>query len=83
MQTLSQYIKDELNCLNFEVVTNEEEYVTYLTTPDHKEMGQALKNKYTKALKEKVGKLSREQVLEYTSKGKIIIDGVEIQEGWL
>lgn len=60
LQTLSQYIKDELNCLNFEILTKEEDYVVYQTTPDHKEMGQALKKQYTKALKEKVANLSRD-----------------------
>lgn len=48
LNTLASYIKDELNCLNFEVATNEEDYVVYLTDPDHKEMGQALKKQYTK-----------------------------------
>lgn len=46
--TISSYIKDELNCLHFEIVTDEEDYVVYLTEPDHKEMGQALKKAYTK-----------------------------------
>lgn len=39
LQTLSQYIKDELNCLEFQVETNEEEFVLYITNPDHREMG--------------------------------------------
>ena len=46
-------------------------------------MGQALKKAYTKALKEKVGNLSRAQVLEYLQNGRITLDGVEIQGGWL
>jgi isoleucyl-tRNA synthetase len=83
LETLSQYIKDELNCLEFKVETNEEEYVQYITNPDHREMGQALKKAYTKSLKEKVGNLSRAQVLEYLQKGKITIEGVEIQENWI
>ena len=59
LQTLASYIKDELNCLDFHVETNEEEYVQYISNPDHKEMGQALKKAYTKSLKEKVANLSR------------------------
>jgi len=54
-----------------------------LTNPDHKEMGQALKKAYTKQLKEKVGNLSRDEVLEYLKNGKVTINGVEIQSGWL
>ena len=46
-------------------------------------MGSALKNKYTKPLKEKVGNLTREETLEYLKNGKVTIDGVEILEGWL
>ncbi len=53
-ELLSQYIKDELNCLQFEVNPNEEDFVLYQTTPDHKEMGSALKSAYSKSLKEKV-----------------------------
>lgn len=48
LNTLSSYIKDELNCLKFQIATNEEDYVVYLTDPDHKEMGQALKKLYSK-----------------------------------
>lgn len=83
LTTLSSYIKDELNCLEFEIQPNEAEYVVYLSTPDHKEIGQALKNKYTKELKEKLGNLSREEIQEYLSKGKVTISGVEFQEGWI
>jgi len=83
LTSLQSYIKDELNCLNFEVITNEEDYVVYKTDPDHKEMGQALKKAYTKQLKEKVGNLSREQVLEYLKNGTLMLEGVEIKAGWL
>lgn len=55
----------------------------YLSQPEHKEIGQVLKNKYTKDLKEKLGKLNREEIIEYLKNGKVTINGVEIQEGWL
>ena len=45
---MSSYIKDELNCLDFEIRENEEEFVIYNADPDHKEMGGALKKLYTK-----------------------------------
>lgn len=78
LNTLSSYIKDELNCLEFEIRENEAEYVEYLSTPDHKEIGQALKNKYTKDLKEKLNNLNREEILEYLKNGKVTINGVEL-----
>jgi len=46
-------------------------------------MGSVLKNLYTKQLKEKLAKLSRDQCIEYLRNGKITVDGVEIQEGWM
>lgn len=55
LNTLASYIKDELNCLDFNIKENEEEYVEYITEPDHKEIGQALTKKYTKDLKTKLG----------------------------
>jgi isoleucyl-tRNA synthetase len=81
--TLSSYIKDELNCLEFEVQPNEAEYVVYLSQPEHKEIGSVLKNKYTKDFKEKLNNLGREEILEYLKNGKVNIMGVDIQEGWL
>lgn len=83
LNTMSQYIKEELNCLEFEVQPNEAEYVVYLSTPDHKEIGGFLKNKYTKDLKEKLNNLGREEIVEYLQKGKVTVQGVEILEGWL
>ena len=83
LTTLSSYIKDELNCLEFEVQPNEAEYVLYLSQPEHKEIGGVLKNKYTKELKEKLNNLGREEIIEYLKNGKVTISGVEIQGGWL
>lgn len=83
LSTLKDYIKDELNCLDFEIQEKEDEYVEYLTEPDHKLIGQALKAKYNKVLKERLHKLTRSEVLEYLKNGKVTIEGVEVQEGWL
>ena len=72
-----------MNCLEFEVQPNEAEYVVYLSQPEHKEIGYTLKNKYTKELKERLNNLSREEIDEYLKNGKVTINGVEVQEGWL
>jgi isoleucyl-tRNA synthetase len=80
---VAQYIKDELNCLEFTVEPNEAEYVEYLSQPEHREIGQLLKNKYTKELKERLNNLQREEIVEYLRSGKVTILGVEVQEGWL
>jgi hypothetical protein len=50
---VSSYIKEELNCLEFNIETNEEAYVLYETNPDNKEMGAVLKKAYP-PVKEKV-----------------------------
>jgi len=73
LNTMSQYIKEELNCLEFEIQPNEAEYVVYLSQPEHKEIGQLLKNKYTKDLKEKLNNLGREEIVEYLQKGKVTV----------
>jgi isoleucyl-tRNA synthetase len=83
ISTLAQYIKDELNCLELEIQTNEAEYVEYLSQPEHREIGQILKAKYTKDLKEKLNNLGRDEIVEYLKNGKVTINGVEIQDGWL
>lgn len=75
LETLSDYIKGELNCLDFEINTNEEEYVIYNTQPDHKEIGGALKKLYTKELKEKLTQLNRDEVVAYLNNGKITVHG--------
>jgi isoleucyl-tRNA synthetase len=79
----SSYIKEELNCLELEIITNEADYVIYQTTPDHKEMGSVLKKAFTKQLKERVSNLTREEVLEYLNKGSVTVEGVEIKKGWI
>ena len=73
LNTMSQYIKEELNCLEFEIQPNEAEYVVYLSQPEHKEIGQLLKNKYTKDLKEKLNNLGREEIVEYLQYGKVTV----------
>ena len=83
LTTLASYIKDELNCLEFEIQPNEAEYVEYLSQPEHKEIGQALKAKYTKDFKEKLNNLGRDEIVEYLKNGKVTVNGVEIQDGWL
>jgi len=52
--------------------------VVYSSEPDHKEMGSVLKKAYTKELKEKIGKLSREEIITYLKDKKLTINGVEI-----
>ena len=78
LSLIASYIKDELNCLEFEVEPNESKYVQYLSTPDHREIGSILKNKYTKEFKEKLNNLGREEILEYLKNGKVTILGQEI-----
>lgn len=46
-------------------------------------MGSVLKNLYTKTFKEKLANLSREEIITYLREGKININGIDIQEGWL
>lgn len=36
---VERYIKEELNCIDLILTTNEDEFVTYTADPDHKAMG--------------------------------------------
>lgn len=81
-ETLAPYIKEELNCLELEILTNEGEYVTYLSDPDNKLVGGELKGDYKK-VKGRLQKLTKEEVAEYLSKGQVVIEGHTIKEGWL
>lgn len=78
LTTLSSYIKDELNCLEFEIREDEQEFIVYVSEPDHREIGQAFKKNYTKELKERLNNLGREEIVEYLKNGKITINGLEI-----
>jgi hypothetical protein len=48
LKQVQSYIKDELNCLEIEFQTNEEEYVVYKSEPDNELCGKALKKVYGK-----------------------------------
>lgn len=48
LKTIQSYIKDELNCMDMEIATDEAEFVNYLVEPDNKLIGQALMKAYTK-----------------------------------
>jgi isoleucyl-tRNA synthetase len=39
LKSVAQYIKDELNCLDIEFQTNEEEYVIYKSEPENELCG--------------------------------------------
>jgi isoleucyl-tRNA synthetase len=66
-----------------EIFDNEAEYISYNTEPDHREIGSVLKKTYTKELKERLSKLTREETLSYLKDGKVTINGIEFLEGWL
>jgi len=42
-----------------------------------------LKGKFNKDLKEKISKLSRDEIIRYLKEGKINVNGIDILEGWL
>lgn len=82
-KTVEKYIKEELNCLELEFDDKEDEYVLYSCKPDHREIGSVLKQKFNKAFKTALTKLTNEQLKQYLKEGKIEVCGSTVQEGWL
>jgi isoleucyl-tRNA synthetase len=83
LETVQNYIKEELNCLEVEFSLNENEYIDYHTIPNSEELGKALKKDYSKQFKERLANLTREEIQTYKKEGSVVIDGKEIKEGWL
>ena len=82
-QLIQSYIKDELNCLELVVESNENAFVNFVVEPDNKIMGQALMKAYTKQFKEKIINMSKEQALELLQNGQLVIDGITIEKEWV
>lgn len=82
-KTVEKYIKEELNCLELELDHLEDEYVLYSCKPDHREIGSVLKQKFNKAFKEALTKLSNDQLKQYLTDGMIEVCGSTVEEGWL
>lgn len=80
---LEKYIKDELNCLELELVNNEDAYIYYTVEPDNKALGQAFKKNFDKNFKTALTKLTNDQIKVYLREGKININGNEVVSGML
>lgn len=82
-EEVSSYITDELNCLELKLESNEDEYVTYKCDPDNRLIGGALKKAYDKKMKEKISKLSTDQLRSYLENGYLDVDGIRFENEWL
>ena len=51
-----------MNCLEIELTVDENEYISYQTIPNNEELGRALKKQYSKAFKERLGNLTKEEI---------------------
>ena len=80
---LQNYIKEELNVLEFSIEPNEEEFVVYSSVPENLMCGQNLKKQYNKDFKQRLSSLTRAECITYLKEKRVVIDGVEIKEGWL
>ena len=80
---LQSYITDELNCLELECDSNEDEYIQYRVEADNRALGKALGKKFDKAFKAALTNLSSDQIKGYLRDGRIEINGNEITDGML
>lgn len=84
LNTVASYIREELNCLEFEILTNEADYVEYECQPENKLLGSTFGKGYSGEFKKKCeNNLTREEIIEYLTNKKITIMGKQIEEGWL
>jgi len=83
LKEVENYIKEELNALAVVVDLNEEEFVHYTCTPNHKELGQALGKLYNKEFTAALGKLTKDDMLGFTKTGSVQVNGVEVKEGMI
>jgi len=80
---LEKYILLELNCMELDLVQEEDKYVVYEAAPDNREIGSVLKKRFDKALKTKLAKLSNDELRQYIKDKKLMVNDIEIQDGWL
>jgi isoleucyl-tRNA synthetase len=80
---LSDYIKDELNCVELVTDSNEDAYIQYTVVADNKVMGQVFKKKFDKNFKNALAALTNDQIKGYLATGSIDVLGNEVVTGML
>lgn len=80
---LQKYIKEELNCLDIELISNEDAYVNYKAEPENRAMGQAFGKKFDKKAKAAIAELPSEKVRQYLKEGAVEANGLNIVTGML
>lgn len=80
---VSNYITEELNCLELKTEQNEDEYVEYKCTPDNRAMGEALGKAFNKQLKKDISSLSSDQLRTYLKEGSVMLGTLKLEAGWL
>jgi isoleucyl-tRNA synthetase len=66
---LAKYIKEELNCLEIELQSNEDDYIVYTAEGENRAMGQAFGKKFDKSVKEKIMALTSDEIRTYLATG--------------
>jgi isoleucyl-tRNA synthetase len=80
---LSKYIKEELNCLEIEFKSNEDDYIVYNAEGENRAMGQAFGKKFDKAFKAKIMALTSDEIRTYLNGGAVDVAGQKIVKGML
>jgi len=80
---LGKYIKEELNCLELELSTQEDDFIVYQAEPENRAMGQAFGKKFDKNFKKAISELPSDMIRTYLKEGKISVNGNEIVSGML
>lgn len=75
---LVSYLEEEINTPTILFDTNISKYVEYSALPNNQELGKRLKKAFNKSFRDAVMNLSAAQLQEYSTKGKILVNGVEL-----
>lgn len=75
---LQRYIKDELNCVELEIESNEDSFIQYKLEADNRALGAVFKKKFDKKFKAALSSQTNDQIKGLLSTGKIDIIGNEV-----
>ena len=78
VEMLYDYIISEVNCIHLDEHNDEDKFVTYNIDFNHKSLGQRLKNRYNKQLRDKISSFDSTQIKQFQDQGKTMVDDIEI-----
>jgi isoleucyl-tRNA synthetase len=83
LESLSGYIKDEINVRDVQFDKSIDKYVKFNITANHKALGQELKKQYNKGFQDKIKALGAKEVAQFLQDGRIVVNDFELTSKFL